>query len=239
MNRFPLAHLVDSKEFLYCNPAGHTEAGAGGFANPRGWNATEGCCKGTVEQSSVDDVAYLGSIVDWIANNYSVDPRRIYVTGHSNGGFMVHRLLCDRSDLFAAGVSHAGVSWADASNSKPEFPVSILQIHSLRDEVISFSGGFAFGPYPGVLKTLQDWADKLGCTGSLTETGETLELDLAVEGRETTVMRYTDCQGIDIELWRKNDGKHLPTLEQDGEKTDYSEAVIDWLYRHQKQVAEE
>ena len=41
--------------------------------------------------------------------HYNVDPGRVCLIGHSNGGFMSHRFACDRADLVAAIVSLAGV----------------------------------------------------------------------------------------------------------------------------------
>ena len=149
---------------------------------------------------------------------------------------MVHRLLCDRSDVFAAGVSHAGTLWKDESLCQPTEPVSILQIHSLKDEVIGYQGGAVLGVYPGVIEMLSDWAEILGCSGELSETEQDLDLDLsfAAEGRETQVFRYTDCDGVDVELWRKSAGLHRPTVRRDGRISELPEAVLDWLFEHPK-----
>lgn len=234
----PLAHLVDSKAFLYCTPLGFPESGtpAPGFLNPLGWNATDACCKSVSEQERVDDVGFLTSIVEWVQENYSVDSNRIYVTGVSNGGYMVHRLLCERSDLFAAGVSHAGQLWKDESRCRPLHPVQVLQIHSLKDEVVRYGGGSAVGVYPGVLEMLADWAEILGCVGELEKTDMTLDLDLSVaaEGRETEVFRYLNCEGSAVELWRKKAGLHRPSVRREGKISELPEAVIEWLYAHPK-----
>jgi polyhydroxybutyrate depolymerase len=40
-------------------------------------------------------VAYLGAVIDDVAAHYTVDPKRFFVIGHSNGGFMAHRLACE------------------------------------------------------------------------------------------------------------------------------------------------
>ena len=143
---------------------------------------------------------------------------------------MVHRLLCERSDLFAAGVSRAGVSWVDSSRCNPQENVSVLQIHSRRDEVISFNGGVSFGPHPGVLETLQDWANKLGVGGALEEVVDLrLDIDSDVEGAEARVLRYPTDSGIDIELWEMEKGVHRmqPTPEM-------SHLILDWLFAHPK-----
>ena len=45
----------------------------------------------------------------------TVDPQRIYVVGHSNGGFMSYRLACTRADRIAAIVSLAGATFATSA----------------------------------------------------------------------------------------------------------------------------
>ena len=40
-------------------------------------------------------------IIDQIKSSYNVDDARVYVIGHSNGGFMTYRLACQMSDTFA------------------------------------------------------------------------------------------------------------------------------------------
>ena len=67
------------------------------------WNATEFRCN--VEKSPVDDVADLLNLIAEIRKRHAVDPRRIYLVGHSNGGFMTNRLLCEAPGLFGAAAS--------------------------------------------------------------------------------------------------------------------------------------
>ena len=64
------------------------------------WNAG-GCCPPAVE-NNVDDVGFLRKMLDFIENNYKVDPKRIYATGHSNGGMMSYRLACEMPNRIAA-----------------------------------------------------------------------------------------------------------------------------------------
>jgi polyhydroxybutyrate depolymerase len=194
-NRLPLSRFVDARKFYYVAPDGLPDPAITFMGSqPRGWNATDGCCASPVKQQTVDDVEFIVGLVSWISENYPVDPARIFITGHSNGGFMVHRMLCERSDIFAAGVSHAGLPWADESFCNPSEKVSILQIHSLQDEIIPYfgeaSGAFG-GPTPSVPGALQAWADKLGCDGSLRPVGERLDLDLDVPGAETFIFVMT------------------------------------------------
>lgn len=90
-------------------------ATAGGFvvAFPdglhRSWNAGGGCC-GQAGRDGVDDVAFLTALVAEVGRRASVDPRRVYATGMSNGGIMTYRLACE-TDLFAAVAPVAATGW--------------------------------------------------------------------------------------------------------------------------------
>ena len=54
-----------------------------------------------------------------VKKEYEIDPKRVYIIGHSNGAFMAHRLAHDHSGTIAAIVSLAG---ADQSEERPTPP---------------------------------------------------------------------------------------------------------------------
>src|SRR5581483_1904160 len=93
---FGLGTIVDAAGFLYAYPDGSVEPLSGN----RFWNATDACCNLTF--LPVDDVAYLDAVLDDISAKYNVDPKRIFVVGHSTGGFMSHRFACDAASRVAA-----------------------------------------------------------------------------------------------------------------------------------------
>ena len=80
-------------------------------------------------------------MIDDISTRYNVDPKRIFIVGHSNGAFMSHRLACDLSDRIAAIASLAGAAWNDASKCNPSSQVSVLDVHGDADTVINYGGG--------------------------------------------------------------------------------------------------
>lgn len=180
-------------------------------AGNRFWNATEACCG---FGSSVDDVAYLRELVEDIAAEYNVDRGRVYLVGHSNGGFMSYRLACEHADLFAAVVSIAGATFSDSGRCTPSSPVSVLQIHGDRDDTIEYEGGTLFGrAFPSAHDTVAQWAGHAGCTGALTSTSERLDLDSVLAGPETRVDRYAGCpSGVAVDLWTLEGGAHLPAF---------------------------
>lgn len=94
-----------------------------------------------VKSEGVDDKAYLLSLIEHVTERYRVDTKRIYIFGHSNGGFMAHKLACEESEKFAAMVSFAGSMLTDYECKKPANPVSMLMIHSEDDGLVYFKGG--------------------------------------------------------------------------------------------------
>lgn len=206
-NYFQIQPIAESEVFLYAKPNGTPDSELNRF-----WNGTDACCD--LGGVGVDDVTYLRAVIDDVAASYTVDPKRIYLVGHSNGGFMSHRMACDAADQIAAIVSLAGVVWNDASRCNPSAPVSVAQVHGTADNVIFYGGGsiFSLPPYPSVDATITTWRTKNGCTGAGAPT--TIDLDTQVPGAETTVTPATGCAGgSTVELWRMEGSSHIPGLD--------------------------
>ena len=129
---FQLQPLAESRGFLYVHPDGTPHP-----AGDRFWDATDACCG---LGSTADDVTYLTSIIDQVSATRNVDPSRVYVMGHSNGGFMSYRMACDAAERIAAIASVAGATWADTSKCNPSEPVSVLQVHGTADVAVKYDG---------------------------------------------------------------------------------------------------
>src|SRR5439155_599599 len=98
--------LAESRGFLYCYPDGTKDR----WGNPF-WNATDGCCD--FGSTGVDDVRYLRGLIEETGRQFVVDRKRVYLVGHSNGGFMAYRMDCETSDIIAGIASLAGVTFLD------------------------------------------------------------------------------------------------------------------------------
>ena len=84
---FKLGALANQRGYLYALPDGtFNDSGI------RFWNATDACCD--FDRSGVDDVSYLARVIKEIQASFAVDPQRIDLIGHSNGGFMVYGMAC-------------------------------------------------------------------------------------------------------------------------------------------------
>jgi polyhydroxybutyrate depolymerase len=217
--------LADRYGFFLVTPDG-TEEAAG--RKNRFWNASKACCN--FFATDLDDSAYVLSIINTVKAQYSIDERRVYLIGHSNGGFMSYKAAHDHSDVIAALVSLAGAEATDPLPA-PANPVHVLQIHGTADGTIAYEGSEIRGNiYPGAVETVERWAGYNGCTADGRVTGM-LDLEPQLEGLETTVVRYTqNCRpGGSSELWTIAEGSHIPAL------TDaFSEKVVEWLLGHPK-----
>ena len=126
------------------------------------WNATDACCNGPGAQ--VDDSGYLDAVIKEVEANYNVDPKRVFIVGHSNGGFMAYRMACDHADTIAAVVSLEAATYADPRKCSPSVPVATLEIHGTADDTINYDGGKILGHrYPGAVATTKMWAKYDGC----------------------------------------------------------------------------
>jgi polyhydroxybutyrate depolymerase len=212
----------------------------------RFWNATDACCD--VDHRAPDDVAYLDAVLDEVSQRFKVDTNRVYVVGHSNGGFMAHRYACERSERIAGFVSIAGAGWLDPERCQPAVPVAALQISGDADPIVHARGGsvgepatlkvlrdtglplpanLRLGRYPDVHTSLAPWIEVDGCAAT-TEPGKPLDLDYKIHGEETTVERCTGCRA-GVELWTVHHAGHTPSFGHA-----WFEAVYEFLESHPK-----
>ncbi len=219
---FGLSRATRARGILYAIPDGTLDASMRRF-----WNATEACCD--FARAGIDDVGYLDAIIDDVSARHAVDPRRIFLVGHSNGGFMAHRMACERSGRIAAVVSLAGATFNTASQCAPTEPVAVLQVHGTSDGTIAYTGGTNGGfPYPGAVTSVSRWATLNRCAATRTM-GDAIDIESNLPGAETRVERHDGCMGGAAELWTITNGVHAPAL-----NSMWATRALDWLLAHPK-----
>lgn len=98
------------------------------------------------DRAGIDDVRFLADLVDRIGERFSTDPARVVLVGHSNGGFMVFRLLAEMPGRFAgAAVLAASLPEALATRLAHAAPLPVLLLHGTADPIIPYAGM----PVPG------------------------------------------------------------------------------------------
>ena len=88
------------------------------------WNATH-CCA-YARENKVDDVSFIGKVIDELVSSGRADPKRIYVTGMSNGGMMTHVLAQKLPDRIAAIAPIVGAVFGDEAPAKSPVPAIIF-----------------------------------------------------------------------------------------------------------------
>ena len=214
---FPLKDLADKYGFLYCFPSGLD----------RSWNATNACCD---FRNKHNDSAYLRGLILWAQKEYSIDKKKVYVTGLSNGGFMSYRMAHDHSDLITAIVPFAGVGF-NQWPSNPKTPVSVLHIHGTKDKTIKWAGGgIRSAKYPSAEDNFAKWKAFNKCEKKTDTSDLKIDLDRKVDGAETKVVRYESKEGkIVTELWEVVDGGHVTAP-----KSAARERIIKWMLARSK-----
>lgn len=219
-----LEAAADSAGMLYVHPDGVVNQ-----TGKRAWTATDACC--TRGDDPPDDSSYLVAVIAQAKEQYDVDPKQVYVMGHSNGGFMSYRMACDHADEVAAIVSIAGATFDDPSMCSPSEPVSTLEVHGTADDTIEFDGGTIGGDaYPSAPTTAETWATYNGCS-TTADSPAPADRQIVNDLPSATVTSYSDgCDpGGHAELWTQPDGVHIPSW-----TADFSTQIVAWLLGHPK-----
>jgi polyhydroxybutyrate depolymerase len=233
---FNLAPVADARGFVYAYPDGTVDSQGNRF-----WDATDACCD--FDRTGADDVAYLTSVIADIRAKLAIDPKRIDLIGHSNGGFMAYRLACDEAGVVAAIVSLAGATFANPADCAPSAPVSVVEIHGTADDVIRYEGGTlsdvgppaaTTSPYPGAEATAEAWANYDGCGGTSTRLGAKVDVDAdlasGTDPAETSVAEWSGCKsGATVQLWTIPDGGHGPSI-----SPSFADTALGFLLDHPK-----
>lgn len=154
--------LADSEGFAVVYPEGvpvRRDKAPKFLTNPLEW--TDGSGRGRA-----DDVGFLVAVLDDVAQRVAIDPRRVYVTGFSNGAGMAFRFAAEQADRVGALAPVAGHLWV--RNPKPSRSVPTIYMVGDSDPLVPLEGGTARTPWgsvenrPAVADTLASWGRAIG-----------------------------------------------------------------------------
>ena len=186
--------LADEEGFLVVYPSG------------TGTLVKRWVMKGSEDPPRMQDVRFIGALIDTLGAAYNVDPTRIFVNGMSNGGGMAFVLSCTLPGRIAA------IGAVSAAQSLPwrwcedPAPVPMIAFHGTGDPLVPYEGGpgtFGDETFPSVREWAANWAERNRCQEDAAESPVTGEVTLlayagcaqdaavALDARETTVALYT------------------------------------------------
>jgi polyhydroxybutyrate depolymerase len=118
-------------------------------------------------QGLVDDVGFIGALLDKLLADHVADPARVYVVGVSNGALMAWTLACRMSDRLA-GVAPliSGMIERQAQQCHPARLVPLLVLAGTDDLTQDYDGAMGDNfRLMSVPETLEFWRNLRGCTG--------------------------------------------------------------------------
>jgi polyhydroxybutyrate depolymerase len=136
----------------------------------KNWNDGREVEGSEAHTKKIDDVGFLSALIDDLVAKQGVDPKRVYATGISNGGFMSQRLGRDLSSKIAAIAPVAANLHLEADLATvPSRAVSVLAINGTRDPLVPWEGGDVHflrrkrGKCRSVAETIAWWTKVDGC----------------------------------------------------------------------------
>ena len=195
--------LADEKKFIVVYPQ----------AVARQWNDGRKGFKVKSWEENIDDVGFLVEIVNILKRKYSIDSKRVFTSGISNGGFMSTRLLCDRSDVFRAGaIVTATISEAYLPKCKPQNKVGVLVMNGTADKIVPYNGGEVRvlrrkrGKVISTDRYLEFWRKQNGCDSKKTIVNLPDKED---DGTTVSKQTFSKCKkGGDVVLYKIDGGGH-------------------------------
>ena len=118
------------------------------------------------------DIAYLDALIDLLIRDHGADPRKVFMTGGSNGAMMTLVYATQRAERLAAIAPVVGAMFS--FDDKPSRPLPIMLINGGQDNEVPSEGGFSrnplvsrnqAAPYKPLAETVQFWT---GANRSLT-----------------------------------------------------------------------
>lgn len=137
-----------------------------------------------------DEFAFIGQVLDDVAQRFPVDPRRILASGFSQGASMVWNLACRMPSRFAAFAPIAGAFWEPFPQDCVAPRPNLIHVHGTSDTTVPMAGrplrsGYRQGDLFRSLAVLAP-----GCTSSWAD-----EVRKAPQPEALTCRLATDCPG--------------------------------------------
>ncbi len=121
-----IARLADEKGFIVAYPDGID----------RHWN--DG--RPDISKSNYDDVGFVSRIIDDLAQQRIIDPKRVYATGISNGGFFSQYLAIQLPGKIAA-VASVAASVSKTFLDLNVTPKPVMMLLGTKDTLVPWDGG--------------------------------------------------------------------------------------------------
>lgn len=186
--------------------------------------------------SGIDEVAFVGALLDELGALWCIDEQRVYATGMSNGAAFAALLACELDGRIAAIAAVAGVNLVQPCESGA--PVSVIAFHGTADSVVPYAGGRIFDSFEvrSIAEAVAEWAEHNRCAS---DPGE-VRVSEHVRRRA-----YSECAvGTTVRLYTVEGGGHtwpgaadIPPLGPVTDEIEASQLVVDFFSEHPRPSA--
>lgn len=162
-----------------------------------------------------DDVAFLGDVMDDVAQRFGAPREKMLLSGFSRGGSMVWDVACQRPELARAYAPSAGAFWDDLPE-KCDGPVDLFHTHGWNDRTVPLEGRPIFGgkvAQGDVWQSLRIMREANGCSSRQPSRSD------VIDGQWWRYWEDCDAGRIDLML---HAGGH-------GSPKNWADAALDWF----------
>ncbi len=193
-----LTDKANAAHFIVVYPDGVQSTGP---LAARTWNAGS-CCDYAVT-NNINDVGFISQLIDKLLATYKINPKKVYATGHSNGGMLAYRLACEIPGKIAAIAPNA-TTLVVTQPCNPSRPMPVLHMHSMLDTNVPYKGGKGTGPtnvyFPPTDSVLNVFSLKDMCANPA---------QVISNNSSYTYRKWTGCSNnVTIQFYLTQDGGH-------------------------------
>ncbi|TGK82427.1 hydrolase [Leptospira noumeaensis] len=176
--------LSDSKGFIVVFPDGYKRSWADGRGNT------------PADENQINDVTFIELLVKRLIAEGSVNAKKVFLVGHSNGGFMAQRLAVEKPELWKGVLSVAAQISVFTLKRKQILKtktVSVGIMAGTEDPLVPFSGGYVRdgGEILSVDDSILRWKEWNSCTETVTKKTESYREDFV--DLKIDFLRYESC----------------------------------------------
>lgn len=188
--------VSDKEGFFVAYPDGYSRS----WADGRG--ATP------ADRNKIDDVEFIEKLIGHLSELFPIAQDKIFIVGHSNGGFMTQRMLLEKSKRFRAGVSVSSqISEYVLKNFEPSANVSVAFIAGTDDPTVPYYGGYVRDG--GQILSVEESVDRWVGWNSCSKTSKLETRDAKDDQTKLEIYSYDQCKGKTfVRLYKVVGGGH-------------------------------
>ncbi|MEZ5002959.1 MAG: T9SS type A sorting domain-containing protein [Chitinophagales bacterium] len=148
--------------------------------------------------SEIDDVGFIGRLIDYMSIVYGIDARKVYATGYSAGGFMSHKLACELTNRITAIAPVAASMHPDTyAHCDPDRPVPTLIFNSVSDPITRYYGFEGVQPVEDVVAL---WSELNDC--DVVPIEEEMPNIVQNDGSRANKITYQNCDESELVFFK-------------------------------------